>query len=260
MVLPAGFHIPVSGSVGLGNIYPGEADYVAGPVGTLAQTATGAGGNAKRPPGLIFAHGSGNPTMVTLAQIQSQGLLIRQLAQFFTVFVTDLGNESGGWGSDTHVSRILNVCTIGETYYGITGKWAIVSASMGTTGAMNFALRYPSKVASIGAVIPCLDLWDMKLNRGYGGQVDSAYGGNYQESVHGATHNPVTFANQLDTTIPMKLFASPQDAITVDSTVQAFRAGRPATMYQDIGTNGHSEASIIAATPGCVDFVRGYYF
>jgi len=112
------------------------------------------------------------------------------------------------------------------------GKVFIIGASMGGLTALNWAAQNPEKVAAIAIVVPVINLADIKANNrgGYAGLVDAAYGGNYSESIKGATHNPATIADSGKfSDIPILIYYGLTDTVCVPAETESFAA--------DVGSN-----------------------
>lgn len=225
--------LPTRSTLGVGysTTAPTERQYVA---------STYHGWRGELPP-LIYCHGSGD-TAETVPGKSGQAVLLAALAQRYTVVAADLGLQV--WGNDTHIARVADAVAYAASL-GATGKVTIVTASMGTLGGLGYLLRNPGNVRAAGCVIPALDL--EQLLSVAASEINAAYPPAYDDAVNGPTHSPVKYAASLPTTVPIHLLTSSTDAIVLPSTADAFMAARPATKRTDIGTAGHSEASILAA-------------
>lgn len=201
---------------------------------------------------LIYCHGSGD-TATTLLTKSGQRPLINSMAQNFAVIAPDLGLQAT-WGNDLHVTLIDEAIDYVETTYGTSGRVILVAGSMGTLGALAYALNHPEKVRAVAAIIPGLDLADLML-RGAAADINAAYGGTYDDVTEGPTHSPVQYAGDLDPNIPIHLWTCSNDTITVPATADAFVAARPQTERTNIGALGHTEAAVTAAQASVLDWL-----
>lgn len=205
-------------------------------------------------PPLVYLHGSGNnaSTMTTTA---GQYALLRALSQRFLVIAADLGGEA--WGNDTHMNRINDAIFYMRTRFGYGAEpVAFCAGSMGTLGALNYLRANPSQVKGVAAIIPALDLADLML-RGAAAGINAAYPPAYNDATMGPTHSPVKYAASLpsQTSKPIKLWTSSNDAITVPATADAFVAARPSTPRVNLGALGHTDAAVAAAVDSVMDFL-----
>lgn len=217
---------------------PAEFQYVVG---------TAKGWKGGKPP-LIYCHGSGNTAQTAAsgdAAHAGEWKMINALAQDYLVIVADLGLQA--WGNDTHRARIVDA-KAHLAALGATGPVTLVAGSMGALGALGYGLDAPANVKKIAAIIPCVDL--AAIEPLSGGSVDAAYGGNYDDAVHGPTHSPVRYAASLNSTLPIHLFTANNDPLVYPSTAAAFVAARPQTLRTDLGAVGHTDAAMgVAVAP-----------
>jgi pimeloyl-ACP methyl ester carboxylesterase len=156
-----------------------------------------------------------------------------QLQAIVDAGIPILGVDAGGpvaWGNDTAIARIGD----GKTYLtgtvgAKTDKVLLWAFSMAGLSMLNWARTNLASVAAIGLVCPAVDLADLHNNRGYGTEIDTAYGGSAAYAAALPTHSPVQFAASL--TVPCKVWYGLSDPTVVPSTVQAFVAayGGPIT-------------------------------
>lgn len=164
--------------------------------------------------------------------------LIRAVAEAgYLVVAADLGLKL--WGDDTQLSRVTEAVAYARSVGGRSGPLQILGFSMGGMCAFAWTRANPSEVASICAFVPAVDLNDFVVNNraGQAASVNSAFGGAYNDAVHGPTHSPVQFASQIP--CPVDLWHSPDDNTCVDSTELAMIAGLPhVTPHQISGDHG----------------------
>lgn len=223
---------------------PTEYQYVVG---------TAKGWSGQKPP-LIYCHGSGATAQTAAsgsAATAGEWALIQALAQDFLVVVADLGLQA--WGNDTHVSRIADAKAYLATL-GAAGPVTLVAASMGNLGALGYARLHPANVAKVACIIPALDL--ASLYPMATADINAAYGGAYNDAVHGPTHSPVQYAASMDSSLPIHLFTASNDPICLPSTAVAFVAARPQTLRTNLGALGHTDAAIGTSGAPVVAWLR----
>lgn len=230
---------------GTSRYHTGEDDVVFG---------TAASWSGEQPAGVIFCHGANESAVISYAD-DAQNSIQRGIAEHATVHLGDLGGTNT-WGNDTAIDRTDSAKAYLEADWAQVGPVPLIGISMGVLTAMAYALANPTKVLCIAAVIPALDLNDLKVNRGLAAAIDPAYGGTYDNATDGPTHSPVMFADDLPD-IPIRLWTASNDPVCVSSTADAFVAARPATERVDLGALGHSDAAVAAAVDGVIAFVSG---
>jgi len=111
------------------------------------------------------------------------------------------------------------------------GKVFLIGASMGGLTALNWAAQNKSRVAGIALIIPVMNPNDIKVNDrgGYASLVNTAYGGTYDDAVHGYVHNPRTASAAKFGDIPILIFYGLTDDVCVPAETLAFAA--------DVGEN-----------------------
>lgn len=229
----------------------GNGRYVASEDDIVFGTAASWAG--EQPAGVIFCHGANESALISYAD-DAQNAIQRGIAEYATVHLGDLGGTNT-WGNSTAVARVASAVAYLRSTWDQDGPVVLVGISMGTLSAMAYTLANPTEVAAVAAVIPALDLNDLKVNRGLAGAIDPAYGGTYNNATDGPTHNPVLFAASLPA-IPIQLWTASDDAVCVDSTADAFVTARPQTTRVDLGALGHSDAAVAAAADGVIAFVQ----
>jgi dienelactone hydrolase len=121
-------------------------------------------------------------------------------------------------------------------------KAVIYGGSMGTTAAMNYARRFPARVACVVAVLPVMDVEDVRANNrsNLAAPIEAAYGGLAGWNAARPTHNPIEFAASL-AGVPMLLCYSTNDPIALAGFVASFAAAvGPSCTTLSMGAAGHT--------------------
>lgn len=205
-------------------------------------------------PTCIYFHGYG-ASALTAVQEPQQAALFADLAQNYSLIVADLGLNA--FGNDTHVERAVEALIWLEDRMHASGPVTLVAGSMGVLGAMGLAklaqdTGTPELIQAVVGIVPALDIADV-AKRGYDGPIDAAYGGAYDDAVHGPDHSPIQYARDLLPGTPMKLWISSNDPTTVPNTAYAFAQQRPETDLEVIGAYGHG--GIAAATDSVMSWL-----
>ncbi len=178
---------------------------------------------------------------------------LRALAQRHTVIAADLGFNT--FGNATGVTRVGQAIDYLASSWGTSGPAVLVGASMGGQVALNFAVRYPERVAAVVGIIPALSLSTQPGNPA-ADEIDLAFppaydAGNPDHLAHDATH----FAPDLPAELPIHLWTSSDDPVCIPAFTDAFLAARPQTLHTSIGAQGHGGVDI--AVPLAADWLRG---
>lgn len=205
--------------------------------------------------GVLFFHGSGETALTTLTDPSTRDLLA-EVSKRAVVIAADFGLQA--WGNDTAIARAVQAMNYGEANLGVVGPWTFITGSMGNANGCATALAYPTRVKAIAGIIPLTDIADVML-RGAAASVNAAYPPAYDDAINGPTHSPIHFAEELDPDMPMHFWTASNDPIVVPATSDAFIAARPQTGRTDVGPLGHSDAAVVAAASGVVDFVNGVF-
>lgn len=122
-----------------------------------------------------------------------------------------------------------------------------------------YANANPAHALFVCGFVPMLDIADIRDNNraGLAAAVNAAYGGLYNDEIHGPTHSPVRFAATMDPSVPVMLLTSSNDPLAIPSAAAAFKASRPGTTVVDLGPVGHSTAAYLPGVPAAVDFCVG---
>ena len=120
----------------------------------------------------------------------------------------------------------------------------LVGVSMGFMDLMAWARTHQDKVAAAIGFVPAVNLSGLPA---LSGQIDAAYGGDYDPNTHGPTHDPMMYADELE--FPIIILGSSDDTTTTSSDHAAFAAAAPNCQYVNLGaTGGHAASTVIAAT------------
>lgn len=214
-------------------------------------------GGTPKPP-LIIVHGAGFVTPYITnwdSTTANYCKMTHTLAKYFTVYTSDLGGD--WWGSPDHVFRISEAKTYMENNYGTSGKLTLVGFSMGGLGALNWARINPSAVRAVVAAFPVISLNRFRTDTpGALAQIDACYSGGYSDATYGSQHNPALWASSLDSSIPVYIPYSDADTTIPHDTITTFKADRPATTIEMVGSNGHGDLTIGDALPHIIRFAR----
>lgn len=212
---------------------------------------------SSKPPPLIFCHGAGvrRSFWITDPAFPYMQALIRELAKNFVVYASDLGGD--WWGSADHTARIEEARTYLNTTMGTSGPVTLVGLSMGGLGALNYARANPGNVRGLSLLYPVLNVAQFKIdNPSNVASLDSAYPGGYTDGLYGANCSPAVYGNALTPSIPVNICYSSADTVVAPATVTAFRAARPTTRIEMVGTQGHTDGSVGDALTSLVSFAR----
>ena len=232
----------IRSTYGLDRYVAGESDIVFGTTDTWL---------LNEPQGVIYCHGSGD-TDESVIGWPGQFGMINRLARHATVHVGDLGGQT--FGNDTAITRIGQAITYLRAEWGQYGPVVLVGVSMGALGALAYTLANPTEVAAVALVIPGLTL-DGAEGGPYEGPIDAAYPPAYDSVTDGPTHSPIQFADDLDPDIPIHMWTSSDDPITLPADADAFVAARPQTGRTNVGALGHDDDPVIAAGPALAQWV-----
>lgn len=230
----------------------GADRYVAGENDWIVGTSSTARRLPRRP--LVFCHPSGGTATTVGADAYFRAVL-DTLGQDFTVGVGDLGGET--WGNDTGTTRVGQMLDYLQSSWNTQGPAVLVGVSMGGLTVLNYALRYPQRVAAVVACLPALDLADVRTrDASFPALIDAAYGGAYNDATDGPTHSPVQFAASLPANLPVGLWGSSDDIYAVPATFDAFTAARPNTYRENLGALGHTPFAVFSGLNSIQRFVR----
>lgn len=188
-----------------------------------------------QPRGIVYCHGSGSSAEESAVEIR---WLSDTLGRRSVLHMGDLGFQT--WANDTAVDRIGQAID-SLRLIGVSGKVALVGASMGSGSALNYAYRYPEQVACVAACIPMTDIEFIRNNPNVAApwvaEIDAIYGTPPDADYSG--HSPILFADEIDPDLPIKIWYSDNDVLATPAKVMEFVAARPQTEVQSMGAINH---------------------
>ena len=193
--------------------------------------------------GVLSFPSHGNTASQALANPYTNLVLEALAEQGYPVLSVDAGGGVA-WGNDTAIARVTDAKTYLQGTCGAkSGKVLVYAFSMGALTALNWARSNLSSVAAMAFACPGVDLADLHDNRGFGTEINTAYGGSAAYTAALPTHNPVQFASSL--TVPCKVWSASDDATVVPSTVTAFKNAYGGSIAQvDLGAVGHTPVTV----------------
>lgn len=218
-------------TTGFGNITAGEYDNVWAP--TVRRSGYG----------VVLLHGAGaSQEFVDVTRLHS----IRTPSWLGWAGIPMVAGEMGG---DTFASDVTMVDDAIDWMGAVmpdldTSKVHLIGISMGGAVGLRYAIENPSRVASYTGVIPLLNI-QSAYTTNYGSlraQIEAAWGVTYPAALPAgaAIH---TGAAALNGVIPSRVYYAGNDTVIDPAVTQAVAATMGATAV-DLGTNGHSEASL----------------
>jgi pimeloyl-ACP methyl ester carboxylesterase len=149
------------------------------------------------------------------------------------------------WGNDTSITRVGELWTYAQARGFTSDQVYLLTVSMGTLAALNWARQNPTKVAAVVAITPAIDLQDIHdvsrpdLATG----INTAYGNEAGYLAALPTHSPAEYAAELNGDFPIRAYYSTDDSSVTPSTVTDFctAAGGEAI---SLGAVGHSAGSL----------------
>lgn len=131
----------------------------------------------------------------------------RQLIRTLGGMLPTLGIDAGGtdtFGNDVAISAIGQAVSWFGSTYGAQPPFLLVGTSMGFADILAWGRANQSQVIGAIGVVGLTDLTaasesttDMGNGQTAGQLVDAAYGGNYNPTTHGPTHDPTMYASTL---------------------------------------------------------------
>lgn len=231
----------------------GEDRYAAGEDDVVIGTRLTYTGD--QPHGIIYCHG-GLDTAASAFGKTAQHRLMAAAARHATVHVGDLGGDT--FGNDTGTDQVESQVAYARATWGVVGPLGFIGTSMGFITATNYALLHPDDVAFIAGVIPGIDLADLHTRGTTGTLIDAAYPPAYNDATDGPDHSPIQFADQLPDDLPIHLFTTSNDPLSVPATADAWITARPQDERTDLGALGHTEAAIAASVAPVTAWVQPY--
>jgi dienelactone hydrolase len=174
----------------------------------------------------------------------------RPISQLVPKTHSFLSIESGGtatFGNDTAIQAIEQAVAWSEAQ-GRTGPFLFAGTSMGAMDMLNYIRTHQDKVAAFVGFTPGVNLSGAvaENRQGLAAAANAAYGGAYSAAVHGPTHDPTTFAGELN--VPIMLLCSSNDTLTTSADCAAFVGNAPNAIGIDLGPVGdHNQAAVAAA-------------
>lgn len=202
--------------------------------------------------GVLYAHGSegGEGGSSQWMGIGTRWPVMQAVGEKCLMVCADLGGNHT-WGNDIAISRMGSARTYLRGISGVKqGRVNILAQSMGATTALAWAAANPSLVGRIVLMIPVINLTDVWTRSSlYRPQIDAAYGGSYNESAHGAAHNPLTMA-QLGKLagIPIQMWYGTGDTLCKPEYAAQF-ANAISTCDPRPIAGGHAESTISGVDP-----------
>jgi pimeloyl-ACP methyl ester carboxylesterase len=183
---------------------------------------------------------------VNAAASALEGAIGRQLADVYEVTsgTADLGGLST-WGNDASIAALDALVTyMGSTYGTKTARVALAGISMGGCLALNWALRNPTKVASLGLVAPVVSLLGIhdRNPNGAAAAIETAYTNQAGYLAALPTHDPshatsILTLRQLGAVT--RCWYSTDDTVVVPSEVLAY-SGLTGCAVDNMGAIGHN--------------------
>lgn len=230
-------HVKILSEFGDGLLASGEDHFFTG------RAAAWEGG--VRPKVILYLHGGGE-TVVGVASASTHQALFFAAGRASFVACGEWGGTYA-FGNPASVESVVSgLAAIRAQRHVDPGPVGILAGSMGWALGCAFAKAYPNEVAAMAGIIPLCDLQDVETNNrsGQAANLDLAYGGEYDNAVHGPDYNPVLIAPTLDPSLPQAIWSSSNDSVTPPSTVQAYLAARPQTEHYNLGAVGHGPDSL----------------
>lgn len=127
---------------------------------------------------LIYCHGSGGTGIFPFWRINTIAADdFRAICAWgFPLFVPDMAGENT-WGNNACIAAVDSVVTWANGRYGTrTDKIALGGESMGALTALNWAWRYPTKVAAVWLRVPVVGLLSFyQRNTSFQNRIETAY-------------------------------------------------------------------------------------
>jgi alpha-beta hydrolase superfamily lysophospholipase len=186
----------------------------------------------------------------------------------YPVLTCDLGSSGGAggkYGNDTVVGSLASNGRIEKAWDWAKSNLAIHDdgfildgGSRGAVDALNYLVRFPSKVVACTLTIPVLEAEDIRANNRANQQaiIEAAYTNNAGWQAARPTRNPVEIADDVAAVgVPLKMWTSENDDICLDQFADAFE--------QDSGCERASLGAVGHTVNGwdptqLHDFVEGY--
>ncbi len=199
-------------------------------------------------PGIIFIPGTDETYKFAVLPNQGQPVVQQLLDAGYPVAAFQASSTVGGignlWANDACYAMIAAMRTyLQSSAVGAkAGKIGLVGLSQGALDVLAWAGQNPTLTGGVTAYLPNTDLAATAAHPTYGASVDSAYGGNYVQGTHGATHSPITQAGLGKFAgVPINLVYASNDPVIAPTYPQQFAAavGSNAVLI-DGGATGHA--------------------
>lgn len=188
-------------------------------------------------PGAIFCHGATadhasvvfHPPAVELAR---RGFIV-------------MGIDAGGvhtWGNDASLAKVTSARTwLQSTGLAAPGPVILLGGSMGSIVALNWARANPTLVYCLELALPIVNVENVRAadRLGFASDIEAAYGGLTAWNNARPTHDPVSYANQLDD-IPIRLDSSLTDTVGLPAETEAFASIVSLADVVYFGSSGHT--------------------
>lgn len=214
--------------------------------------------------GVVYCHGAGELSATPLnagGGKTNEAALLNAIGSVYPMVSVDSGvwaqggiTDSNSWGNTNAQTRVGQAITWLQAAGGggaKTGKVILFGISMGHAVSMNYAQANSANVQAILAVLPVNDLDDIRdNNRGsYQSSISTAWGTGAWISAGNpalpAAANPAKTTNQTNLgAIPQRLYYASDDAICMPATVTTLVTNLPIITTVNLGTGGHSDASV----------------
>ena len=158
------------------------------------------------------------------------------------------------WGNATATNRVADAITWGRANLG--GNNDPVVGLGGSAGMISVLHAHDiTPMACAVGIIPALDMENLRDTDAVGvrSEIDTAWGVTYPAALPAGANPAENTSNYTD--LPMQLHYSTTDAVTLPISTTDFATATGAELV-DLGTNGHTEASVAAVDhDAVVDFV-----
>ena len=180
-------------------------------------------------PGVILIPGTAETYTFPFLPTVGQPLVKQIVDAGYPVLAIQATSTVGGagnlWANDACYAMIAAARTyLQSTAIGAkAGKVGLVGLSQGALDVLAWAGESPTLTGGVTAYLPNSDLAATAAHPSYSASVNAAYGGAYNESTHGPTHNPITQASAGKFAgIPINLVYASNDDVIAYSYTDAF--------------------------------------
>lgn len=197
-----------------------------------------------QPPCIYSTGYTGSPWFMNRSDVMDFAIS-QKLPKTHSVLSIDSGGTAT-FANDTAIQAIDQAVAWSEAQ-GRTGPFLFAGCSMGFMDLAAWIRTHQDKVAGFIGFTPGCNLTDAIVSNrgGLAAAGHAAYGGAYSAEVHGPTHDPMMFADELD--IPILMLYSSNDTLTLPSDMTSFAANAPNCELVNCGPVGDHNAAAIAA-------------